>query len=185
MKYPLNALCFWHSLEEQEKALPQEEITWEDCEVVCSLEIRPRSKPFFPFFLFLPSAHVCTGNKRNSVTQQWTHVSPKMGSSASFSSIPLQCTFYFMFATTGCTWVTTNTGVSISKQKEDCTKRGSTMFPILSLFSQGGGGVLGLIFCGYVPLASQSPYPIIVYYLATYKTHFSHFLENIIFTNPT
>ena len=26
----------------------------------------------------------------------------------------------------------------------------------------GGGGVLGLMFAGYVPLASQSPYPIIV-----------------------
>ena len=29
-------------------------------------------------------------------------------------------------------------------------------------------GVLGLIFTGYVPLASQSPYPIIVYFLANY-----------------
>ena len=28
----------------------------------------------------------------------------------------------------------------------------------------GAGGVLGLIFAGYVPLASQSPYPIIVYF---------------------
>ena len=37
---------------------------------------------------------------------------------------------------------------------------------------------------GYVPLASQSPYPIIVYFLATYRTHFSHFLENVIFTIP-
>ena len=58
MKYPLNALCFWHSLEEQEKAPPQEEITWEDCEVVRSQEIRPRSKPFFPFSLFL-QVHMC------------------------------------------------------------------------------------------------------------------------------
>ena len=33
----------------------------------------------------------------------------------------------------------------------------------------GGGageGLLGLIFAGYVPLASQSPYPIIVYFVA-------------------
>ena len=30
----------------------------------------------------------------------------------------------------------------------------------------GGGGVLGLIFAGYVPLASQNPFPIIVYYVA-------------------
>ena len=30
----------------------------------------------------------------------------------------------------------------------------------------GGGGVLGLIFAGYVPMASQNPYPIIGYYVA-------------------
>ena len=29
-----------------------------------------------------------------------------------------------------------------------------------------GGGVLGLMISGYVTLASQSPYPIIVYFLA-------------------
>ena len=29
-----------------------------------------------------------------------------------------------------------------------------------------GGGGLGLIFAGYVRLASQNPYPIIVYYVA-------------------
>ena len=33
----------------------------------------------------------------------------------------------------------------------------------------GGGGVFGLIFTGYVPLASQSPYPIVVDpYLVTF-----------------
>ena len=31
---------------------------------------------------------------------------------------------------------------------------------------RGGGGVLVLIFAGNVPLASQSPYPIIVYSMA-------------------
>ena len=30
-----------------------------------------------------------------------------------------------------------------------------------------GRGVVGLIFAGYVPLASQNPYPIIVYSMAT------------------
>ena len=30
----------------------------------------------------------------------------------------------------------------------------------------GGGGLIGLIFAGYVPLASQSPYPIIAYSVA-------------------
>ena len=52
----------------------------------------------------------------------------------------------------------------------------------------GGGGeelVLGLMFAGYVPLASQSPYPIIVYFLAYYIPHLSHFLENVIFAIAT
>ena len=48
-----------------------------------------------------------------------------------------------------------------------------------------GGGVLGLLFAGYVPPASQSPYPIIVYCLANYRPHFSNFLENVIFAIPT
>ena len=37
----------------------------------------------------------------------------------------------------------------------------------------GGGEVLGLIFARYVPLASQSPYPIIVYSVANYRPHLS------------
>ena len=44
----------------------------------------------------------------------------------------------------------------------------------------GGEGVLGLIFAGYVPLASQSPYPIIVYSAANYRPHLSHFLTNFL-----
>ena len=39
----------------------------------------------------------------------------------------------------------------------------------------GGGGVLGSIFAGYVPLASPNPYPIIVYSVANYRPHLSHF----------
>ena len=38
-------------------------------------------------------------------------------------------------------------------------------------------GVLGLIFAGYVPLASQSPYPIMVYSVAKYRPHLSHFWQ--------
>ena len=34
----------------------------------------------------------------------------------------------------------------------------------------GGGGVLGLIFAGYVPLTSQSPYAIIVDSVAIYRS---------------
>ena len=40
-------------------------------------------------------------------------------------------------------------------------------------------GSLGLIFAGYVPLASQSPYPIIVYPVANYRPHLSHFWANL------
>ena len=40
----------------------------------------------------------------------------------------------------------------------------------------GGGGVIGLSFAWYVPLASQSPYPIIVYSVSNYRPHISHFL---------
>ena len=39
----------------------------------------------------------------------------------------------------------------------------------------GGVGVLGLIFAGYVPLASQSPYPITVYSVPNDWLHLSHF----------
>ena len=46
-------------------------------------------------------------------------------------------------------------------------------------------GVLGLMFAGYVPLASQSPYPITVYFLANYRPHLGHFLENVVFAIPT
>ena len=42
----------------------------------------------------------------------------------------------------------------------------------------GGGGVLGLMFARYVPLASQSRYPIIIYFLANYRPHVSQFVEN-------
>ena len=42
-----------------------------------------------------------------------------------------------------------------------------------------GGGLLGLIFAGYVPMASQSPYPIIVYSVSNYRPHLSHFSANM------
>ena len=42
-----------------------------------------------------------------------------------------------------------------------------------------GGGVLGLIFAGYVLLASQIPYPVIVYSVANYRPHLSHLWANM------
>ena len=54
-----------------------------------------------------------------------------------------------------------------------------------TLWKPPGGGVLGSIFAGYVPLATQNPYPIIVYSVANYRPHFSHFWANVIFAIPT
>ena len=44
------------------------------------------------------------------------------------------------------------------------------------------GGLLGSMFAGYVPLASQSLYPIIVYSVANYRPHLSHFWANMSFS---
>ena len=46
----------------------------------------------------------------------------------------------------------------------------------------GGSGVLGLIFVGYLPLASRSLYPIIVYSVANYRAYLSHFWANMLFS---
>ena len=43
----------------------------------------------------------------------------------------------------------------------------------------GGGGILGSIVTGYVPLASQTCYPIIVSFVANYRLHLSHFWVNM------
>ena len=43
-------------------------------------------------------------------------------------------------------------------------------------FNQGGGfDRVMFIFAGYVPLVSQSPYPIIVYSVANHRPHLSQF----------
>ena len=57
----------------------------------------------------------------------------------------------------------------------------------LLVLGWGGGGVLGLIFAGYVPLASQSPYPIIVYSVAMYRSTPSQSLlgKYVLFAIPT
>ena len=48
-----------------------------------------------------------------------------------------------------------------------------------------GYNVLGSIFAGYVLLASKNPHPIIVYSVANYRPHLSHFWGNGNFTIPT
>ena len=49
----------------------------------------------------------------------------------------------------------------------------------------GGGGGRESMLAAYVPLASQSPYPIIVYSEANYRPHLSHFCVNVNFAIPT
>ena len=44
------------------------------------------------------------------------------------------------------------------------------------------GELFGLIFAGFVPLASQSPLTVIVYSVAKYRPHLSYFWENVIST---
>ena len=56
---------------------------------------------------------------------------------------------------------------------------------VILSYPSGGGVVLGLMFAGYVPLASHSPYPIVVYFWANYRPHLSHVLENVIFAIST
>ena len=46
----------------------------------------------------------------------------------------------------------------------------------------GGGGALGVIFAGHVPLAAKSPYPIIIYSVANYRPRLGHFWANM-YTN--
>ena len=40
-------------------------------------------------------------------------------------------------------------------------------------------------FAGYVPLASQNPHPIIVYSVANYRPHLSHFWANVVVISRT
>ena len=48
-----------------------------------------------------------------------------------------------------------------------------------------GGWVLGSSFAGCVPLSSQNPYPIIIYSVANYRPHLSHFWANVIVISRT
>ena len=45
-----------------------------------------------------------------------------------------------------------------------------------------GGSVIRVVFAGYVPLASKSPYPNVVYSVANYRPHLSHFWANMQFS---
>ena len=49
----------------------------------------------------------------------------------------------------------------------------------------GGGGATWVRFAGYVPLASQNPHPILVYSVANYRPHLSHFWANVIVISRT
>ena len=76
-----------------------------------------------------------------------------------------------------------------------CTNQESLRFFVRGLpfrrpswFLQGPaspGGVLGSGFAGYVPLAFQNPHSIIVYSVANYRPHLSHFWANVIVISRT
>ena len=69
-----------------------------------------------------------------------------------------------------------NFGASTFKKKK---KRFGTL-------GNSPGGLLGLIFAGYVPLASQSPYPIIVCSVGNYRPPSQSILgKYVIFAIPT
>ena len=63
-----------------------------------------------------------------------------------------------------------------SQELETLKKQRATVNLVPRLFP---GGLLGLIFFGHVPLASQSPYPIKVYSVTSYRPHLSHFWANM------
>ena len=84
----------------------------------------------------------------------------------------------------------TSTEVWAAMTSKDWRDKGRASFPLSysrrqneSLHAggpaRGGGGALGLIFAGYVPLASQSPYPIRDHSVANYTPHPSHFWANM------
>ena len=59
------------------------------------------------------------------------------------------------------------------------------VLPLLTPFLQAKltqRGLLGLIFAGYVPLASKSLYPILVYSVTNCRPHLSHFWANMWFS---
>ena len=65
-------------------------------------------------------------------------------------------------------------------------------FPLISwcdgclvLLKWGIQGGTWVNFCRVCAAGLSEPYPIIVYFLANYRPHLSHFLENVIFTIPT
>ena len=56
----------------------------------------------------------------------------------------------------------------------------------LGLGGGGGGGRGGGTWVNvYVPLATQHPYPFIVYFMTNYRPHLSHFWVNVILATPT
>ena len=81
----------------------------------------------------------------------------------------------------GTPWVYNPTGRKLKPNKGNSSKVTSLLLDqqLFPRSSPPPRGVLGLIFAGFVLLASQSPYPIIVYFVANYRPHLSHFWANM------
>ena len=74
---------------------------------------------------------------------------------------------------------------SVSAGELQCNKNKNARTDLQCREQYPGGGVLGSSFAGYVPLASQNLYPIIVYSVTSYRPHLSHFLTNVIVISRT
>ena len=75
--------------------------------------------------------------------------------------------------------------VSLIGQTMRSTHAGGCLQVMEFCYRPEGGGVLRLGFAGYVPLASQNPNSIIVYSVANYRPHLSHFWANVIVISRT
>ena len=76
-----------------------------------------------------------------------------------------------------------NIHMSLFRKKEIWVREAGIFWRLQSRNDEegrGGGGVLVSSFAGCVLLASQNPYPIIVYSVANYRPHLSHFWANVI-----
>ena len=81
--------------------------------------------------------------------------------------------------------LSSKTNISKFQFGQESGRRSTTMWNSTSnllfiyLTANSWGRVLGFFFAGYVPLASLSPYLIIIFSEASYRPHLSHFWVNV------
>ena len=82
-------------------------------------------------------------------------------------------------------WFWPEEGGQLIQQVSFCKGNCNKLIKNTILTTYPGGGVIGSSLAGYVPLASQNPNPIIVYSVASYRPHLSHFWTNVIVISRT